>query len=195
MAVPDPAVDAFLSRAPQWRAEMEALRAILLACGLEEALKWGKPCYAVDGKNVAIIQPFKAHCALMFFKGALLEDTHGLLRSQGPHSQAAKRLEFTSATAISAPKVKSYVKQAIAVEAAGRSVKASVAPRTLDLPDELAARLKKDRRLASAFAALTPGRQRAYAIHIAGAKQSATRDARIDTCAPRILAGRGLNDR
>ena len=195
MGVPDPAVDAFLARATTWRVEMETLRAILLAAGLDEALKWGKPCYAVDGKNVAIIQPFKAHCALMFFKGALLDDTHGLLRSQGPHSQAAKRLEFTSAASISAPKVKSYVKQAIAAEKAGLSLKASVAPRTLDLPDELSVRLKKDRRLAAAFSALTPGRQRAYAIHIAGAKQTATRNARIDTCAPRILAGKGLNDR
>ena len=190
-----PAVDAFMTRATLWRAEMEALRGILLASGLDESLKWGKPCYSVDGKNVAIIQPFKAHCALMFFKGALLADTHGLLRRQGPHSEAAKRLEFTGSTPIVASKVKAYVTQAIAVEKAGLSIKASAAPRTLDLPDELTARLKKDRRLAAAFAALTPGRQRAYAIHLSDAKQPATREARIDTCAPRILAGKGRNDR
>ncbi len=190
-----PAVDAFMTRATLWRAEMEALRGILVASGLDESLKWGKPCYSVDGKNVAIIQPFKAHCALMFFKGALLADTHGLLRRQGPHSEAAKRLEFAASTPIVASKVKAYVTQAIAVEKAGLSIKAAAAPRTLDLPDELTARLKKDRRLAAAFAALTPGRQRAYAIHIADAKQPATREARIDTCAPRILAGKGRTDR
>ena len=174
---------------------MDALRAILLGCGLDESLKWGKPCYAVDGKNVAIIQPFKAHCALKFFKGALLKDTHRMLRRQGEHSRAAKRLEFTDDTPIVASKVKAYVTQAITVEKAGLAVEPAAAPRALDLPDELAARLKKDRALAAAFAALTPGRQRAYAIHIAGAKQAATRVARIDACAPRIRAGKGLTDR
>lgn len=195
MSGQDPNVDAFLARATRWRAEMEALRAILLGCGLDESLKWGKPCYTFGGKNIAIIQPFKPHCALMFFKGALLTDTHGLLRRQGEHSQAAKRLEFTADAPVVASSVKAYVKQAIDVEKAGLSVSPAAAPRALDLPAELAARLKKDRRLAVAFAALTPGRQRAYAIHIAGAKQPATREARIEKCAPRILAGQGLTDR
>lgn len=195
MGVKDAAVDAFLARTTLWHAEMEALRAVLLGCGLDESLKWGKPCYAVNGANVAIIQPFKPHCALMFFKGALLKDTHGLLKRQGEHSQSAMRLEFNAELPVVASKVKAYVKQAIAVEKAGLSVKPAAAPRALDLPDELTARLKKDRALAAAFKALTPGRQRAYVIHVSGAKQAATRAARIEKCVPRILAGKGLLDR
>ena len=191
---PRPEVDAFVRQAKQWRAEIEALRTILLASGLDESLKWGKPCYSVDGKNVAIIQAFKPHCALMFFKGALLDDTHGLLREQGENTQSAMRLEFTSPTQITPSIVKAYVKQAIAVEKAGLKVDAP-ARRELVIPEELSVALSRNRTLAKAFRGLTPGRQRAYAIHISGAKQAATRAARVEKCAPRILAGKGLTDR
>lgn len=194
MAAPDPRVDAFLARAQTWRAELEALRAILLDCGLDEALKWGKPCYSSDGANLAILQPFKAHCALMFFKGALLEDTHGLLRSQGENTQSALRLEFRSAAEIKKTVVKAYVRQAIAVEKAGLTVDFK-AKRELVRPAELTAALAEDRALAKAFEALTPGRQRAYVMHFTGAKKAETRAARIAKCAPDILAGRGLNER
>ena len=194
MGTPHSEVNAFVRQAKQWRGEIEALRTILLATGLDESLKWGKPCYSVDGKNVAIIQPFKPQCSLMFFRGALLEDTHGLLREQGENTQSAMRLEFTNPGQIKPSVVKAYVKQAIAVEKAGLKVDAP-ARRDPHLPDELAATLSKNRSLAKAFAALTPGRQRAYAMHIAGAKQAATRVARIEKCAPQILAGKGLNDR
>jgi uncharacterized protein YdeI (YjbR/CyaY-like superfamily) len=187
-------VDGFLSRAKSWKAEMQKLRTILLDCGLDEALKWGKPCYSFEGSNVAIIQPFKAHCSLMFFKGALLKDTHKRLRSQGENTQSALRLEFTSESEITAALVKPYVKQAIAVEEAGLKVDFK-AKRELELPEELTAILKKDRRLAKAFDALTPGRQRAYVLQFAGAKQTQTRTARIEKCVPRILAGLGINDR
>jgi uncharacterized protein YdeI (YjbR/CyaY-like superfamily) len=187
-------VEAFVSRAKAWRGEMQKLRSILLDSGLDEELKWGKPCFLLEGANVAIIQPFKAHCSLMFFKGALLKDTHGLLRSQGQNTQAAMRLEFTSEAQVKAAVVKSYVAQAIAVEKAGLKVDFK-AKRELELPEELTRILQKDRKLAKAFHALTPGRQRGYVLHFAGAQQSQTRTARIEKCIPGILAGRGMNDR
>ena len=144
--------------------------------------------------DVAIIQPFKEHCALMFSKGALFEDAYGLLRSQGENTQSALRLEFRSAADVKKGAIKYYVKQAIAVEKAGRKVDFP-AKRELQLPEELTALLKKDKKLAKAFSELTPGRQRGYVMHFASAKQSATRTARIEKCVPRILAGLGRNDR
>src|ERR1044071_5460662 len=179
-----PKVDAFVARAKTWRGEIQKIRTILLECGLEEDLKWGKPCFAFEGKNVAIIQPFKAHCSLMFFKGALLKDTHGLLRSQGENTQSALRLGFTSEAQIKKTVLQSYVKQAIAVEKSGAKVDFK-AKRELELPDALTRILQKDKKLAKAFEALTPGRKRGYVMHIAGAKQSATRVARIETCKPK----------
>jgi uncharacterized protein YdeI (YjbR/CyaY-like superfamily) len=187
-------VDAFVSKAKRWQGETHKLRSILLDCGLDEELKWGKPCFMIDGGNVAIIQPFKEHCSLMFFKGALLSDPHGLLRSQGENTQSALRLEFTSEAGIKKAVVKSYVKQAIAVERAGLKVDFK-AKRKLELPEELTQMLKRDRKLSKAFKALTPGRQRAYVLHITAAKQPKTRVARIEKCAPKILAGKGINDR
>jgi uncharacterized protein YdeI (YjbR/CyaY-like superfamily) len=194
MSSHNPKVDAFVSRAKTWQGEIQKLRAILLESGLEEDLKWGKPCFAFEGKNVAIIQPFKGHCSLMFFKGALLKDTHGLLRSQGENTQSALRLEFTSEAQIKKAVLKSYVKQAIEVEKSGLSVDFK-AKRELELPQELTYALKKNPKLAKAFESLTPGRQRAYVLHFTAAKQSQTRSARIEKCTPQILAGLGLNDR
>jgi uncharacterized protein YdeI (YjbR/CyaY-like superfamily) len=193
MSTPNPSVDAFVSRAKAWQGEMQKLRSILVECGLDEDLKWGKPCFLFEGKNVAIIQPFKEHCSLMFFKGALLEDTHGLLRSQGENTQSAMRLEFTSEAQVKKAVLKSYVKQAIAAEKAGLSVDFK-AKRELELPEELTQLLEKDRKLAKAFHALTPGRQRGYVLHFAGAKRSETRTARIQKCIPKILAGTGMNE-
>lgn len=189
----NPKVDAFVGRAKAWRGEIQKLRSILLDCGLDEDLKWGKPCFQFEGKNVAIIQPFKAHCALMFFKGALFQDTHGLLRSQGENTQAALRLEFTSVEQVTKTLLQAYVKQAIAVEKSGAKVDFK-AKRDLVYPEELTQSLKQDRRLAKAFDALTPGRRRAYVLHFAGAKQSQTRRARIEKCIPKILAGMGITD-
>jgi uncharacterized protein YdeI (YjbR/CyaY-like superfamily) len=186
-------VDAFVSRAKTWQREIQKLRSILLDCGLDEELKWGKPCFQFEGSNVAIIQPFKAHCSLMFFKGALLKDPHGLLRSQGENTQSALRLEFTSEAEIEKAVVKTYVSEAIGVEKAGLRVDFK-AKRELALPEELTQRLQKNRKLAKAFDALTPGRRRGYVMHFASAKRSETRVARIEKCAPRILAGKGLHD-
>jgi len=187
-------VDAYVRAAKTWQAEISKLRSILRECGLEEELKWRKPCYAFDGSNIAIIQPFKEHCALMFFKGALLKDEHGLLRSQGENTQSALRLEFTGERQIKKTILKSYVKQAIAVEQAGLKVDFK-AKDELTLPAELKQALKQDKRLADAFRKLTPGRQRGYVLHITNAKQPKTRVARIEKCAPKILAGKGFNER
>lgn len=193
MSDTNPKVDAFVGRAKSWPAEMQKLRAILLDCGLDEDIKWGKPCFMFEGANIAILQPFKAHCSLMFFKGALLNDTHGLLRSQGENTQSALRLEFTDEAQIKKSVIASYVKQAIAVEKAG--LKADFkAKRELELPEELTKILQKDKKLAKAFNALTPGRQRGYVMHITAAKKSETRIARIEKCTPKILAGLGFQD-
>lgn len=194
MSVKNSSVDVFVSQAKHWQGEIEKLRSILIDCGLDEILKWGKPCYLFEGSNLAIIQPFKKHCALMFFKGALLQDTYGLLRSQGANTQSAMRLEFTSSGQIKRSVVKSYVDQAIAVEKAGLEVDFK-ARRELEFLEELTQALNNDNKLAEAFHALTPGRQRGYVLHFSGAKQSRTREARIQRCIPRILAGKGMHDR
>ncbi|MET0413180.1 MAG: DUF1801 domain-containing protein [Polyangiaceae bacterium] len=193
MSTHNPKVDAFVGRQKAWQGEIQKLRSILLESGLEEEIKWGKPCFSFEGANIAIIQPFKEHCSLMFFKGALLEDTHGLLRSQGENTQSALRLEFTSEAQVKKTVLKSYVKQAVEVEKSGAKVDFK-AKRELELPEELTQILAKDKKLAKAFNALTPGRQRGYVLHFTGAKQSQTRSARIEKCAPKILAGKGFND-
>lgn len=194
MGVRDPKVDAYVDRAKRWPDEIQTLRAICLDSGLDEALKWGKPCFSVDGKNIAIIQPFKGFCALLFFKGALLEDKRGLLKRQGENTQSALRLEFSSEKDIKKTVVRAYVKQAISVEQAGLKVDFK-AKRELELPGELTAMMKKDKKLEKAFLSLTPGRQRGWVLHFSGAKQSKTRTARIGKATPKILAGKGLNDR
>ncbi|MEP3074368.1 YdeI/OmpD-associated family protein [Maricaulis sp.] len=186
-------VDDYLETPGAWRDEMRVLRSVLLDCGLVEALKWAKPCYARDGENIAIMQPMKDFLALMFFKGALVDDPDGLLREQGPNSRSAKRLEFTGADAIRSaePQLRALVASAINVEASG----AKLPPRTdLELPEELTEALAGDAELSAAFDALTPGRQRGYVLHIAGAKQAQTRRNRIAKHRPRILAGKGLHD-
>jgi uncharacterized protein YdeI (YjbR/CyaY-like superfamily) len=193
MSKKDPKVEAFLGRAKSWRGEMQKVRACLLKLGLDESIKWGKPCFSAEGKNVAILQPFKAHCSLMFFKGALLKDARGLLRSQGPNTQSALRLEFTSPAQVKKAVLKPYVQQAIQLEKTGQKVDFK-AKRELDLPDELTQILKKDRTLAKAFASLTPGRQRSYVLHVSSAKQPSTRIARIEKSAPKIRAGLGFNE-
>jgi uncharacterized protein YdeI (YjbR/CyaY-like superfamily) len=185
-----------VARATQWKIETGKLRSILLTCGLDEELKWGKPCYSHGGHNLAIIQGFKRHCSVMFFKGSLLKDPDGHLVAPGKSSQAARRLDFTSTKEIGQqePVLRAFVEQAVEVEKAGLKVDFR-ARHELVLPEELSERLAADAELAAAFAALTPGRRRGYVLHVSGAKQSKTRAARIDTCVDRILAGKGLHDR
>ena len=189
----NPKVDAFIGRQDQWQAEMTALRPVLLGSGLSEEIKWGKPCFSHEGRNIAIFQPMKGFLSLMFFKGALLDDPAGLLRSQGPNSRSALRLEFTSVQQVAdqADIVKDYVAEAIEVEDKGLQVEP--APE-LEVCDELAARLEADPDLRAAFEGLTPGRQREYNLHFSDAKKAETRDARIDKYADKILAGKGFRD-
>ncbi|HEU5083870.1 MAG TPA: YdeI/OmpD-associated family protein [Acidimicrobiales bacterium] len=187
-------VDQYLERSEQWPAEVAALREVLLGCGLTEVIKWGKPCYVHDGRNIALVQEFKDFLALMFFKGALLDDPDGVLEAQGPNSRSARRMCFTSVDDVtrSAGTIEAYVAAAIEVEESGAEVGP---PPELDLVDELRERLDRDPALKEAFEALTPGRQRAYNLHVAGAKRSETRVARIEKHVPRILQGKGPNDR
>ena len=187
------AVDAYIERSKKWPNEMIELRELLLGCGLTEEMKWGKPCYCDKGRNIAILQEMNDFLALMFFRGALLDDPDGVLREQGPNSRSALRMEFTSVDEVarlSGP-VRSLVAEAIAVEDAGLRVGPAPEP---ELVEELRGRLDGDPAFKAAFDALTPGRRREYNLHISGAKLDATRAARVDACLPKILAGKGFRD-
>ena len=186
-------VDAYIQRSVKWPDEMAALRPVLLKCGLSEAIKWGKPCFSHGEKNIVIMQEMNDFLALMFFKGALIEDPEGILVEQGPNSRSALRIEFTSVKHVKsmAKNIARYVDAAIAVEE--RGIELAPAP-VLVLVAELQARLDGDPKLSAAFESLTPGRRREYHLHISSAKQSATREARVDKCTARILAGKGLRD-
>ena len=187
-------VDRYLLEAKQWPDELRAVRSLLLNCGLDESLRWNKPCYSDAGKNIAILQEMKSFLALMFFKGALLTDPDGVLRDQGPNSRSARRVMFTSVNDVTTQSktITALVAQAIEVERSGRQVPAA---NPLELAAELRSSLDADDALATAFAALTPGRQREYNLYITGAKQPTTRQRRIEACVPRILTGKGLRDR
>ena len=187
-------VDAFLSEAPKWRQEMGKLRTIILGCGLTEELKWGKPCYTFRESNVLIIQGFKEYCALMFCKGALLKDPKGILKKPGESTQAARQIRFTHVREIVGmnPVLKAYIQEAIAAEKAGLKVNFKKNPEPI--PQELQSKLDEIPALKTAFAALTPGRQRAYILYFSAAKQSQTRQSRVEKCLKQILKGKGLND-
>ena len=190
----NPEVDAYITRSEMWPEEMTCLREILLGCGLTEAIKWGKPCYGHDGKNIVIMQEMKDFLALMFFKGTLLEDANGVLEEQGPNSRSALRMRFTSVEDVArlAKTIKAYVAEAIDVEEAGLAV--GPAPE-ITFVAELQQRLDRDRRFKAAFEALTPGRQREYNLHFSDAKQAKTRAARVEKYAQKIMDGKGLRDR
>ena len=190
----NPKVDAYIQASKRWPAEITALRPVLLSTGLTEEIKWRAPCYSHDGKNIVIVQDMKKCLALMFFKGALLADPGGVLVDQGPNSRSARRIEFTSVDDVTrlAETVSAYIDEAVRVEKLGLKVGPSP---ELVLVEELQNRLDADPALKAAFEALTPGRQREYNLHISGAKQAKTREARIDKHAPKILAGKGLRDR
>lgn len=189
-----PDVDAYLAATEQWRDETVALRPILTGAGLDEAIKWGKPCYSHEGANVAIVQAFKDFLAVLFTKGALLDDPTGLLREQGPNTRSAKRLEFTSVAEIDASVDEVRALIASAIDAEQRGLEVGPAPEP-ELSPEFQERLAADPELSEAFDALTPGRRREYHLHVSSAKQSSTRASRVDKIAPRILAGKGLRDR
>lgn len=188
-------VDDYAATLATWQDEFASLRPILLACGLDETVKWRKPCYCSDQRNIAIFQPFSESCALMFFKGALLEDPNGALREQGEHSRSAMRLEFRSVDEVRAAEetITALVRDAIRVEDAGLKVERSPSDEP-EYPEELVDALESDPALLEAFQNLTPGRRRGWLLHFGSAKQSATRAARVERAAPRILEGFGLHD-
>jgi len=191
----NPKVDVYLGKAKKWQEEMKKLRTIILDCGLTEDLKWGKPCYAFQKTNVVIIQGFKAYCALLFFKGVLLNDAKGILVKTGPNTRVGRQLRFTNVREIvkMEPILKAYINEAIEVEKAG--LKVELKENTdLVFPEEFQKKLGENPALKAAFDALTPGRQRAYNFYFSGAKQSKTRESRVEKCIRPILRGKGLND-
>ena len=191
----NPKVDFFFSKAQKWQEEFKKLRTIVLACGLTEELKWGKPCYTFEKSNVVLIHGFKEYCALLFIKGALLKDAKDILIQQTRNVQAARQIRFTNIREIAKlePVLKAYIKEAIEIEKAGLEVNLKKTSE-FKVPDELQIKLDAMPVLRTAFDALTPGRQRGYVLYFSGAKQSKTRESRVEKWIPQILKGKGLND-
>lgn len=187
-------VDAYLERSEAWPVEIRAVRPVLLSSGLSEHIKWGKPCFSHGDANIVILQEMKKFLALMFFKGALLDDPENVLEAQGPNSRSARRICITSVDDIDrlAGTIAAYVAEAIRVEEAGLEVGPAPEP---EFCDELVARLDRDEAFRTAFEALTPGRRREYHLHFSGAKQASTRAARVEKYAPKILNNKGFRDR
>lgn len=191
----NPNVDFYFNKAKQWQEELEKLRILMNDCGLTEDLKWGVPCYNFEKNNIVLIHTFKDYCAILFFKGALLKDTAGILIQQTKNVQAARQMRFTNVREILElePLIKTYIKEAIEIEKAGLKVdfkKTEEYP----VPEEFKQKLEEIPVLKTAFEALTPGRQRAYLLHFSAPKQSTTRQSRIEKCMEQILNGKGLND-
>jgi uncharacterized protein YdeI (YjbR/CyaY-like superfamily) len=192
----NPKVDFFFTKAEKWRKEFEKLRTIILDCGLTEELKWGHPCYTFQKANIVIIQGFKEYCAILFTKGALLKDPKGILIQQTENVQAARQVRFTKLQEIVKLQsaLKAYIKEAIEAEKAGLQVTYKKTSE-FKMPEEFRKRLNGDPALRSAFEKLTPGRQRGYLLFFSAAKQSQTRESRIEKCVPLIFDGIGLNDK
>ncbi len=191
----NPKVDEFIKTSKKWREEFSQLRRDLLECGLTEELKWGKPCYTFQESNVVIMQGFKEYCALLFCKGALLKDPKKILVQQTENVQAARQIRFTGLREIVELEaaVKAYINEAVAVEKAGLRVSYKKTSE-FKVPSEFQNKLDRMPALKKAFAALTPGRQRGYLLYFSGAKQSQTRESRIEKYTPQILKGKGLDD-
>lgn len=192
----NPKVDKFINKAKQWQEEYQQLRRIVLDCELTEELKWGVPCYTFQGSNIVLIHGFKEYCAILFVKGALLKDPAGILIQQTENVQAARQVRFTHVDEIVElePALKAYICEAIEVEKAGLKVEHKKTSE-FNVPEEFQKKLDESPALKTAFEALTPGRQRAYLFYFSSAKQSKTRESRVEKYIPEILAGRGLNDR
>ena len=188
-------VDDFIKNEIKWQQEFEKLRSIILEFDLTEDLKWGVPCYTFKQNNVILIHGFKQYCAVLFFKGALLKDRHGALVRQTANVQASRQLRFTDVSEIAAQEsaIKEYISEAIEIEKTGFKVEFNMVAE-LDYPAEFQNKLNENPDLKTAFDALTPGRKRAYILHFSEAKQSKTREARVEKNIQRILAGKGLND-
>ena len=192
----NPSVDFFFEKPSQWQSAYRKLRSIALDCGLTEELKWGCPCYTWKGANVVLIHGFKEYCALLFHKGALLQDTDDILIQQTENVQAARQIRFTSLEQIQKMEavLKTYIYQAIEVEKAGLKVELKKT-REYKVPEEFQKKLDENPNLKTAFEALTPGRQRGYILYFSAPKQSKTRVSRIEKFIPKILEGKGFHDR
>lgn len=191
----NPKVDWFFNKAKKWQEEYDRLRMIVLNCGLTEELKWGCPCYTFENSNIVLIHGFKEYCALLFMKGALLKDAKGILVQQTENVQAARQIRFTSVEEITNMEsiLKAYIKEAIKVEKNGVKVPLKKTSE-FKMPEEFQHVLDGTPALKKAFYALTPGRQRGYLLYFSSAKQSKTRESRIEKCMPEILKGKGLDD-
>ena len=191
----NPKVDFYFNKDQKWQDEIRQLRTIALDCALEEELKWGCPCYTYRQSNIVLIHVFKEYCAYLFFKGALLNDTNGILIQQTENVQAARQIRFTNSDEIVElqASLKAYIHEAIEVEKAGLKVELKKTAE-FNMPPEFQQKLDESQILKTAFDALTPGRQRAYLLHFSAAKQVKTREARIEKFIPQILNGKGLND-
>ncbi len=189
-------IDPFFNKAKQWKEEFGKLRELVLDCELTEDFKWMHPCYTYGGKNVVLIHGFKEYCALLFHKGALLKDLHGILIQQTENVQAARQLRFTSAEQIEEMQliIKTYIDEAIEVEKAGLQVEFKKTS-DYEVPEELENKFVEIPDLKTAFEALTPGRQKGYLYYFSGAKQSKTRDSRIEKYIPHIMNGKGIDDK
>ena len=191
----NPAVDFYFDKDNKWQEEIRKLRRIVLDCGLTEELKWGCPCYTFENSNIVLIHVFKEYCALLFFKGALLQDADGILIQQTENVQSARQIRFTNVREIDKLKttLKAYIYEAIEVERAGLKVKLKKT-KEFTIPEEFQKKLDKNPALKTAFEALTPGRQRGYLFYFSQAKQSKTREARVEKSIQSILHGKGLDD-
>lgn len=187
--------DAYVGKPGKWQHAFKELRAIALDCDLTEEFKWGHPCYTLNGQNVVLMHGFKEYCALLFFKGALMQDPKGILVQQTKNVQAGRQIRFTSAEEIAkmASTLKSYIRDAIKVEKSGAQVEFKETAE-FDMPEEFLSKLEESPALQEAFAGLTPGRQRGYLLHFSSAKQAKTRESRVEKCIPHILKGKGLDD-
>jgi uncharacterized protein YdeI (YjbR/CyaY-like superfamily) len=191
----NPKIDFFFTKAKQWKEEFAKLRTIVLGCGLTEELRWGHPCYTFEKHNVVLIHGFKEYCALLFMKGVLLKDAEGILIQQTENVQAARQIRFTNLREIKKMErtIKAYIRAAIEVEKAGLEVEYKKVSE-FKIPEELKERFNELPALKAAFDALTPGRQRGYILYFSGAKQSKTREVRIEKYVEQILNGKGLDD-
>jgi uncharacterized protein YdeI (YjbR/CyaY-like superfamily) len=191
----NPKVDFYFSKAEKWQEELQQLRRIVLDCQLTEELKWGVPCYTFQKSNIVLIHVFKEYCALLFMKGALLNDAKGLLIQQTENVQAARQIRFSNVREIIEMEaiLKAYIYEAIEVEKAGLEVNFKT-PTEFSIPEEFQNKLVEIPALKTAFDALTPGRQRAYILYFSAPKQSKTRGSRVENCMQQILNGKGLND-
>jgi uncharacterized protein YdeI (YjbR/CyaY-like superfamily) len=191
----NPRVDFFFNKTGKWQAEFQKLRSIVLDCNLTEELKWGQPCYLYEKSNIVLIHGFKEYCALLFFKGALLKDPKGILVQQTENVQAARQIRFTNVREIAKLErtLKAYIYTAVEVDEAGLKVNLKKSS-DYKTPEEFQNKLDKSAALKKAFYALTPGRQRGYLLYFSSAKQSKTREARVEKYVKKILSGKGLED-